>query len=130
MHLRETGHIKAQRGQSMWGNLFMIGMLIFAAITVMKLWSPYYDDFAVAKAVENMQDDPAAASMNANELRESLNKRLQISNVELTKDDVKVTKNDTGIQMDITYEKRLPMYGNVDAVVKFNHSLHISSGSK
>lgn len=130
MHLRETGHIKAQRGQSMWGNLFMIGMLIFAAITVMKLWSPYYDDFAVAKAVENMQEDPAVPAMNANEMRESLNKRLQISNVELTKDDVKVTKNDTGIQMDITYEKRLPMYGNVDAVVKFNHSLHISSGSK
>ncbi len=130
MRLRETGHIKAQRGQSMWGNLFMIGMLIFAAITVMKLWSPYYDDFAVAKAVENMQEDPAVPAMNANEMRESLNKRLQISNVELTKDDVKVSKNDTGIQMDITYEKRLPMYGNVDAVVKFNHSLHISSGSK
>jgi len=124
MHIRETGHIKAQRGQSMWGNLFMIGMLIFAAITVMKLWSPYYDDFAVAKAVENMQDDPAVKSMNANELRESLNKRLQISAVELAKENVKVIKNDTGI------EKRLPMYGNVDAVVKFNHSLHISSGSK
>lgn len=130
MHLRETGHMKAQRGQSMWGNLFMIGMLIFAAITVMKLWSPYYDDFAVAKAVENMKDDPAVSAMNANEMRESLNKRLQISNVSLTKDDVKVTKDDNGIQMDITYEKRLPMYGNVDAVVKFNHSLHISSGSK
>lgn len=130
MHLRETGHMKAQRGQSMWGNLFMIGMLIFAAITIMKLWSPYYDDFAVAKAVENMKDDPAVSAMNANEMRESLNKRLQISNVTLTKDDVKVTKDDNGIQMDITYEKRLPMYGNVDAVVKFNHSLHISSGSK
>lgn len=114
----------------MWGNLFMIGMLIFAAITVMKLWSPYYDDLAVSKAVENMQDDPSVAAMNANEMRESLNKRLQISGVMLGKDDVKVTKSDSGIQMLINYEKRLPMYGNVDAVVKFNHSLQISSGSK
>lgn len=123
-------HINAQRGQSMWGNLFMIGALIFAAITVMKLWSPYYDDFAVAKAVENMKSDPAVAGMNANDMLASLNKRLQISGVTLVKEDVKIAKDDSGIQMDIRYERRVPMYGNVDAIVKFNHSLKIPSGSK
>lgn len=123
-------HLNAQRGQSMWGNLFMIGMLIFAAITTMKLWGPYYDDFAVAKAVENMKADSSVPGMNSNEMRESLNKRLQISGVTLTKDDVKVVKSDSGIQMDITYEKRVPMYGNIDAVVKFNHSLHLQPIAK
>lgn len=119
--------IKAQRGQSMWGNLFMIAMLIFAAITIMKLWAPFYDDFAVAKAVENMQSDSAVPAMNANEMRDSLNKRLQISGVSLSKDNVKVTKSDGKVQMDIAYEKRVPMYGNIDAVITFKHSLQIGS---
>lgn len=111
----------------MWGNLFMIGMLIFAAITVMKLWEPYYNDFAVAKAVENMKSDNTVPGMNAEEMRSSLNKRLQISGVSLTKENVKITKDDDAIQMDITYEKRIPMYGNIDAVVMFKHSLHVES---
>lgn len=119
--------IKAQRGQSMWGNLFMIAMLIFAAITIMKLWAPYYDDFAVAKAVENMQSDSAVPAMSANEMRESLNKRLQISGVTLGKDDVKVIKSDGNVKMDIAYEKRVPMYGNIDAVITFKHSLQAGS---
>ncbi len=120
-------NFNAQRGQSMWGNLFMIGMLIFAAITVMKLWEPYYNDFAVAKAVENMKSDNTVPGMNAEEMRSSLNKRLQISGVSLTKENVKITKDDDAIQMDITYEKRIPMYGNIDAVVMFKHSLHVES---
>jgi hypothetical protein len=120
-------NINAQRGQSMWGNLFMIGMLIFAAITVMKLWEPYYNDFAVAKAVENMKSDNTVPGMNAEEMRASLNKRLQISGVSLTKENVKITKDDDAIQMDIAYEKRIPMYGNIDAVVMFKHSLHVES---
>ena len=122
--------IKSPRGQTMWGNLFLILMLIFTAITAMKLWGPYYDDFAVAKAVENMNTDPAVRSMNANEMRESLNKKLQISGVELKKEEVKVTKTDTDLQMEIAYERRLPLYGNVDAVVKFHHELRLNIGGK
>lgn len=118
-------NLHAQRGQSMWGSLFMIGMLIFAAITAMKLWGPFYDDLAVAKAIDNMNEEPAVRGMSVNELRDSLNKRLMISGVTLTKEEVKVVKDDKGMQMTINYERRLPMYGNVDAVVKFNHALNL-----
>lgn len=123
-------NLNAQRGQSMWGNLFMIGMLLFVAITVMKLWGPYYSDFAVAKAIENMKSDPVTLTMGAKELRESLNKRLEISAVTLAKENVDVVKDENGTKITINYEVRLPLYGNIDGVVKFNHSLELASASK
>ena len=117
---------KKQRGQSMWGNLFMIIMLIFAAITVMKLWTPYYDNMAVGKALKNMGEDPSIRGASADQLRDSLNKRLSISGVSLSKEEVKVAKQEKGTKIDVNYERRVPMYGNIDAVVKFDHSLQLA----
>lgn len=117
--------VNLQRGQSMWGNLVMAAVVIFAAVTLMKLWDPYYDDFAVAKAMENMENEIATRSMTPEEMFNSLNKRLEINDVVLGKNDVKVSKSEKGTVMDVAYEVRLPMYGNVDAVVKFKHSMSL-----
>ena len=95
----------------------------------MKLWSPYYDDLAVKTAVENIAKEESTRAMSPKEILDTLNKRLQVNQVSLSKDDVKIKKEDGIIKIDVIYERRVPMYGNVDAMVKFNHSATINARS-
>ncbi|HVK99543.1 MAG TPA: DUF4845 domain-containing protein [Dongiaceae bacterium] len=119
--------IKRQRGASTLGMMTIALALIFAAVTAMKLWAPYYDDLAVKTALENVAKEDATRAMGPVEIRSTINKRLQVNQVELGKDDVQIKKEDGIININIKYERRIPMYGNVDAMVKFNHSATINA---
>lgn len=119
--------IKRQRGMSTLGLMTVALLIVFAAVTVMKLWSSYYDDLAVKTALENIAAEESTRTMSPNEILQTLNKRLQVNQVTLNKDDVKIKKEDGIININVVYERRVPMYGNVDAMVKFNHAATINS---
>lgn len=119
--------ITRQGGMSTLGMMTVALVVIFAGVTAMKLWSPYYDDLAVKTALENIANEDTTKSMGPNEIRQTINKRLQVNQVELSKDDVLIKKEDGVIKIDIIYERRVPMYGNIDAMVKFNHSATINA---
>lgn len=119
--------ITRQGGMSTLGMMTVALAVIFAGVTAMKLWSPYYDDLAVKTALENIANEDTTKSLGPNEIRQTINKRLQVNQVELSKDDVLIKKEDGVIKIDIIYERRVPMYGNIDAMVKFNHSATINA---
>ena len=119
--------IKKQYGMSTLGMMAVALLVVFGAVTAMKLWSPYYDDLAVKTAVDNMSKEDATRNMSPAEILQTLNKRLQVNQVTLSKDDIKIRKEDGIINIDVIYERRIPMYGNIDAVVKFNHSATINA---
>ena len=65
--------------------------------------------------------------MGPNEIRATINKRLEVNNVKLTKDEILVKKEDGEVLIEIIYERRVPLYANVDAVLKFKHSATVQS---
>ncbi|MDX1694832.1 MAG: DUF4845 domain-containing protein [Ketobacteraceae bacterium] len=116
-----------QAGMTTTGMVIIGGMVAFLAISVIKLYPSYYDDFAVATALKNMEDEERkAATMTPKEIRESLNRRLQVSNVRLEKDQVEILKEDGVIKLNVNYEVRTHMYGNIDAITSFSHSIELS----
>ena len=119
--------IKNQYGMSTLGLMTVALLIVFGAVTAMKLWTPYYDDLAVKTAVENIAKEEATRAMSPNEILQTINKRLQVNQVTLSKDDIKIKKEDGLIKIDVIYERRIPMYGNIDAMVKFNHSATINA---
>ena len=118
---------KKQFGGSTWGTLFIVLALIFGGVTAAKLWSPYFEDMAVGTAVKNIAEEDTTRAMSPSEIRATINKRLQVNNVTLHKDEIIIKKEDGEILIDVIYERRIPMYGNVDAVVKFNHSAKLNA---
>lgn len=116
-----------QIGSSMYATMFILLMLIFGAVTLMKLWAPYYDDMAVKTALKNIAEEESTRSMGPKEIRSTINKRLQVNGVELDKEEILIKKEDGEVLIDIIYERRIPMYGNVDAMVKFNHSATVKA---
>ncbi len=118
---------KKQIGSSTWGVMFIVLALIFGGVTAAKLWSPYFDDMAVSTAVKNISEEESTRSMSPKEIRDTINKRLQVNSVEQKKDEIVIKKEDGEILIDVIYERRLPMYGNVDAVLKFSHSAKVKA---
>ena len=119
--------ITKQYGMSTLGMMTVVLLIVFAGVTIMKLWSPYYDDLAVKTALENIAKEESTRVMSPKEIFSTINKRLTVNQVTLKKDDVKIKKEDGLIKIDIAYERRIPMYGNIDAMVKFNHSATINA---
>lgn len=118
---------KKQFGGSTWGTMFIVLALILCVVTAAKLWSPYFEDMAVGTAVKNIAEEDTTRTMSPSEIRATINKRLQVNNVTLHKDEIIIKKEDGEILIDVIYERRIPMYGNVDAVVKFNHSAKLNA---
>lgn len=121
--------INKQDGMSTLSTMAVALVLVFIAVTIMKLWSPYFDDMAVKTAVENISKEEATRAMSPKEILQTINKRLTVNQVTLSKDDIKIKKEDGIIKIDINYERRVPMYGNVDAMVRFSHSATINARS-
>ncbi|MGB1062342.1 MAG: DUF4845 domain-containing protein, partial [Ketobacter sp.] len=107
--------------------MFILLVLIFAAVTLMKLWAPYFDDMAVKTALKNLSEEETTRSMAPNEIRNTLNKRLSVNGVKLEKEEVVIKKEDGEILINVIYERRIPMYGNVDAMLKFQHDVAVKA---
>ncbi|MEE2731273.1 MAG: DUF4845 domain-containing protein [Pseudomonadota bacterium] len=116
-----------QIGSSMYATMFIILVLIFIAVTAMKLWAPYFDDMAVKTALKNIAEEDATRSMGPKEIRTTFNKRLQVNGVELSKDEIIIQKEEGEVTIQIVYERRVPLYGNIDAVLSFDHSATVQS---
>jgi len=106
--------------------MFIILVLIFLAVTAMKLWAPYFDDLAVKTALQNISEEETSTTMSPKDIRSTLNKRLEINGVNLKKEDVIIKKEDGVVNIDVAYERRVPLYGNIDAVLKFQHSATVN----
>ena len=68
-----------QRGQSAWSSLFTIMMVLFLAITVMKLWGAYYNDYSIGKVVTAMGSDASLVGKSPKEITELLLRRLDVN---------------------------------------------------
>ena len=53
MHINKN----KQNGSSTYATMFILLVLIFAAVTLMKLWAPYFDDMAVKTALKNLSEE-------------------------------------------------------------------------
>ena len=123
MHINKN----KQNGSSTYATMFILLVLIFAAVTLMKLWAPYFDDMAVKTALKNLSEEETIRSMAPNEIRNTLNKRLSVNGVKLEKEEVVIKKEDGEILINVIYERRIPMYGNVDAMLKFQHDVAVKA---
>lgn len=103
---------------------FLVGIV---ALSAFKVYPAYYDDFAVSTALKNMEEEGSeTASLSAKEIRATLSKRLQVSGVNLSKDDVEIKKEQGQVHITVNYEVRKHLYGNIDAVISFSHAIAVS----
>jgi len=113
MRSRQTG-----LGMIQWAAI--IGAAGLVGLCVFRLLPVYLDHVSIRQVVKNAATDPASRDMTANEIRRSMQGAFLTNRIETIKlQDIKFTTDRSLIVMDASYEVRVPLIYNIDAVVKF-----------
>ncbi len=109
-----------EKGASILSILIVI-MVAGVFFTVgFKLYSPYWQHLAIKSIVEDISLDQKELEKPLHDIRRDIDRRLGINQVRLPdREDLKIKLEEGVIYFDLKYERRVPMFYNVDAVVKF-----------
>ena len=114
---------KKQAGEFNFGTIMLILLLAIAGVSLFKLSGPFMDDIAVKNSLEAVESESSSASLSPSQIRDVINKRLAINSVKpLADHEILIRKEEGDILVDISYERRVKMYANIDAAIKFDHS--------
>ena len=112
-----------QKGMTLLGFVIVLSVVGFAAYILMKLFPMYSEYYSVRQALKGLSQEPGIATQDPARIQDLFFRRLYISYSEnVKKEHVKLRRIDNGWQMDVNYEIRRPLVGNLDVVGKFNAS--------
>jgi len=111
---------KHQQGMTTIGFAMILVLVGFFAVMVVKIMPAYLENFKVSSAINGLASDERAKEVSPTEIRELLLKKLSIDDVTaVNKGNIFIEKTSTGKTVSIKYETRIPMFSNIDAVVKY-----------
>ncbi len=119
--------MSSQRGASTLGVLVIV--LFFGSLLslVIKLGPIYLDDITIQEALEGLDGTKGLSTMTVGDVRKLINKRLLVNNVrEFDPKSIKLEADGEQIRINVDYEVRTGIVGNVDAVVHFQHAYEMS----
>ena len=117
-----------QQGATFFSTMIVLIVAgIFLAVGF-KLYPAYYDHYLIKSVVGDVAATPEEVSKPVNEIRNTLSKRLRINQVKLpAKEALKFTRDEGVMTISLKYDVRVPMFFNVDALVKFDEQYEVIS---
>lgn len=118
-----NSNIKKQKGATFLGIAIISGILIFAAIIVMKM-APAYIEFMSVKKVLHAMNQDSLSSMSKKEIKDSYVRRASIDDItSVTPDDLVIEKDESGSTVvSVQYRVIKPLMGNVSVILDFSAS--------
>lgn len=114
------GATRFQQGASFTSTLVT---LVVAGIFLMvgfKLFGPYWEHYTINSIVRQVSEDPDELAKPVRDIRRDFDKKFLINQVSLPdKDSLQVRQEAGVLYFDLVYEVRVPMFYNVDALIKF-----------
>lgn len=108
-----------QAGASVIGWLIILALIGFIALVVIRLLPVYMESYTV-KTVVDALDDGDLRGKSRVEVLQSVLKRLDVNNIDAIKrENIKLEDVSGGLELSIDYERRFPIAGNLDGIVRF-----------
>src|SRR5690606_17486102 len=119
----EIAMIQKQRGMTLTSFLMVLIVVAFAIYIGMKLIPMYQEYYSVRSALKGLANEPGSADMDPSRIQDMFFKRMDINYSDHVKpQDVKFERIDGGWRMNVNYEVRRELIGNLDVVGKFDTS--------
>ena len=113
-----------QKGLTGVSIMVILVVIAFVAIIFLKIMPVYFDAFKVGDVVSGMKEERGLADKTNNEITTMILKRLDVNMVsDVTKDNIFIEKIKNEVLIDVEYEVRKQMFGNLDIVVSFKKSV-------
>lgn len=115
--------MNTQRGMTLTSFLVVLIVVGFFLYVGMKLFPMYQEYYAVRSAMKSLAKDPSVGTMAPAQIQDLFFKRLYINYSDNVKpSNVKFNRRDNGWTLNVSYEVRRPLVGNLDVVGKFESS--------
>ena len=112
--------VKSMKGVTVLGMLFSALVVIFVVIIGMNLAPPYLSHYKVQESLKALAKDPNVREMSKPKIKDYLARKFQVNSVRnVSANDLEIEKKDGKTYLNLRYEVRVHMVGNVDAVLKF-----------
>ncbi|MDT4330909.1 DUF4845 domain-containing protein [Methylomonas sp. MED-D] len=113
--------IKHQRGLTFISIVFILGLIAFFTLLVLKIAPIYINHSRVMNALKAVEATTDIASKSKAEIKSSLEKRFDLNYVEYVKpEDVKIVAQPGYVSVEIDYERVEPIFGNLSVLVEFH----------
>lgn len=114
-----------QSGMTFLGYVIVLGIIGFFAVMVMKLMPLYLEYQSVSSIMEQVSTEPASISAVA--LRSTIQKRLEVNNIDRIKAaDFKIRRSKGVTEVSIQYDAETPFMGNLYFVLKFDKTVELT----
>lgn len=120
---------RTQQGMSIISTLAVLIVIGFFALMLMKLVPHYLDNKALDKIITSVGSEQSTAGSvrTVNDFYTHISKGMQINNISGLKpaEIVKITQSGNEFVVQMKYEQREPLLGNIDLVVKFDKEYRV-----
>ena len=124
MHLRQR-----QRGLGLWGWLFVLSVIGFVSLVVLKLVPIYLSEMSIARVVKSTAQDQGNAGLPLPQLRAAMRTRWDVEGIKtLDMNEVKLVKYGQGRALKYDYEARTELFYNISLVVHFENTFPMKGG--
>lgn len=118
--------LKHQQGITLITLILLLGLIGFFTLLILKIAPIYIDHNKVASSLENLKQMPDIESMSKQEVWSALDKRFNMNYVyDVTKDDVKITKRNSYLKVEIEYETVEKIVGNLSVLAEFHDVIEV-----
>jgi len=112
-----------QKGMTGISIMALLILIAFVAVTLLKIMPIYFDSFKVGDVISSLKEERGLGEKSNSEITKMILKRLDVNMVsDVTKDNVFIEKSKNQVLIDVEYEVRKPMFGNLDIIVSFKKS--------
>lgn len=122
--------LSKQRGMSIPGMLTVAAMLGFFVMCVVRMAPHYFEYLSIREIVETVAADYKREENSISDIRRRIDTMFNTNQIyDLKPKDVEVFHKDGRTWIDARYEARVPLMGNISAVMSFD-DLEIEAGVK
>jgi len=118
--------MKSQRGITITGFIFFSIIFIYSCILTMRFIPIYLQNYTMQKTLDSFTALPksffsGSPAVDIEHLRNRFLNQLVVDGIEgIPRDALKITSNHSKYLISLTYERRLNLVANIDAVVHFD----------
>ncbi|MGD7036653.1 DUF4845 domain-containing protein [Methylotuvimicrobium buryatense] len=121
-----TASLQRQTGLTLISTILLLGLIAFFTLLILKIAPIYIDHSKVVNSLAGLKQTVDIQTKSKNEVWDALDKRFNLNYVyNVTKDDVKITKQGNYLKVEIDYEVVEKIVGNLSVLVEFNEVIEV-----
>lgn len=117
---------KRQQGYTLISLIFILGVVAFFILLILKIGPIYLDHMKVVNALAAIEKTTDVETLSEAEIRASLDKRFNLNYVaDVKAQDMKISKRGNYLKVEANYEVVEKIVGNISALVEFHDVIEV-----